>query len=97
MVFALTFFVCRVLFGPFVTYYALRTPTGSNIVKVKGTYLRLQSHAANSPQSGLDWCLLLPQIGAAAIQVVSLFWAQQIYSVVTHKSKKRKAVTHKTS
>lgn len=31
------------------------------------------------------------QVGALAIQIVSVFWAYQIVSVVRHKAKKRKA------
>lgn len=32
--FALTFFVCRLVIGPFVTWTALQTPSTSMIVKV---------------------------------------------------------------
>lgn len=34
VVFSLTFFVCRLLIGPFVAWTALRTPSTNTIVKV---------------------------------------------------------------
>lgn len=61
--FALTFFVCRLVIGPFVTWTALQTPSTSMIVKV----------------------------GATGVQIVSVFWAYQIFSVVRHQAKKRSA------
>lgn len=64
LLFAMTFMLCRLAAGPVVTYYCLKSPTTSNIVKV----------------------------GALGVQVVSLFWAWQIISVVAHKAKKRKAL-----
>ncbi len=36
-------------------------------------------------------CCPCMQAGALAIQIVSVFWAYQIVSVVRHKAKKRKA------
>ena len=93
--FALSFFICRLLLGPFVVWATVASPTTPWTVKVgaftlasKGAHM----HQLASGQAVLHVCTVglkttafavpLLQLGGVGIFVVSLFWASKILRMI---------------